>query len=245
LRAGLVEDAREDLRLALAGGLLSARAAARDPDLAPYLSLLPELPAVPFTLTATVPTGLAWLDSEVEVRLNVDGAIPGSLTITAPGADGPARVVRVVEDDVEGASAGDRKRTFVWTLRVLGTGTVQIPALVVEQAGLSASALGGAFPCAGPPGAAELRQPLTFAVPSVVWADHGVPAVWRDRDVWVAVQPEARLETEPAGVASVMRMAVRRDGHAVADLFALPDAALTAVSVRLGPTLLLRQPIDR
>src|SRR5690606_19663194 len=128
------EAARDDLIEALAAHAITPRGVLRDPALRALAGRpgFEFLPSAPLEARLDVPEGVAFLGSEVEVTLRVEGAVEGPLALRDAGGPIPARVVRTVEAD-ETTPTGDHVRTLRWTLRVTGAGLATIGPLTVAQ----------------------------------------------------------------------------------------------------------------
>ncbi len=211
--------AAEDLKAALAAGVITPRRAMRDADLARVLGR-PELGFLPHAaLEATLiaPAQLGFKGSEVEVGLDVVGADDGPIEVIG-AASGPVELVRAVEDSGQDG-AGDGTRSVRWTLRVLGRGDALVGPLTVRQGGLVATTAAAGWSNAAPAGnPSVIAPPLSLRSPSSVLGARVAPDAWRDgHGAWAAVPPGARVESDP-----VMRLSsawsLRVGGEPVVDL---------------------------
>ncbi len=165
-RARRVDEAAADVRAALSAGAVTPRAVLRDPDLAPLAEhpALDFLPDAPLEAKLTVPSGLSFLGSEVEVSLEVVGVGSGPLEVGG-GVAGPVELVRVTEAASQD-TLGDGVRTLRWTLRVAGAGTVGVGPLEVRQGPWTTSVALVPFETGAPP-AAEPAPTQRLPLPSL------------------------------------------------------------------------------
>ena len=211
--------AAEDLKAALAAGVITPRRAMRDADLARVLGRpeLSFLPAAPLEATVHAPERLGFAGSEVDVAVEFLGAEDGPVQVVG-GITGPVELVRVVEDSGKDA-AGDGTRSVVWTLKVLGAGEAVVGPLTVKQGSLEASAAVARWSNAAPQGRPAVSSAtLPLQTPSAVLGDRVAPDAWRAGDVaWVAVTPGARVDADPVMPVS-SAWSLRVGGEPVADL---------------------------
>lgn len=208
---GRLAEAADDLRTAIASGLLTPRSAIREPELA-ALAGQPGLPPLP---ERPVDVASSWeeVDGTTVIRWvirHAPASVDGWKVSVTPGAT----VVSIDE-----ASAREPDGDLVTTLAVglrgprpvaLGPGVVELGAPVSQLAEV---------PVTGPGAPGE---PLEWPLPSQVLGARAVPSAWAGVDgVWIALGPGVSAGTEPTREPG-FRASLRKMGEAPVELVYVP-----------------------
>lgn len=229
-RAGDLEGAAVDLRVALADGATTPRAARADPDLAPHAAqpaLADVLPAAAVEARADGPSRPITRGQRAEVVVEVVAPPAAGVPTVEGPITGPFRVVEVVVA-VEPGPDGDPRRTLRYAVRAVGDGEGTFGPLrvAVGEGGavaVDAVALRAVDPLRGAPDPADRALPPS---PEAVLADRPVPSAWvDDGGAWVVAPFGARVTLTP-DAAPRRRDRVDTPDRAV-ELWRLPPGART------------------
>lgn len=180
-RQGRQEEAAAEVGVALVGGVVAPRQAARDPDIAPHLAdpAWDLLPDEPLGAVLTVPDAVAFWGTEATITLVVQGVSDDPLELVGAGVTGPVALLGVVEDTRVDA-LGDTERVWTWTVRVEGEGEVVVGPLSARQGTWATQAVEGRFPTAAPSGRRGAPVAVALPVPSDVGDPGAAPTVIGD-----------------------------------------------------------------
>ncbi|MCO4744439.1 MAG: hypothetical protein KC912_06610 [Proteobacteria bacterium] len=207
-RMGMPELAGPELERALAGGVMSPRQAAADPDFEPYLghtafSFLPDRVLAPLGVEG--PAGPVFLGSEFRIAARIAGADERAIGITAEALHGPAVLTGAEETLLD--STDGLVRELVWTWRAEGPGTFTVGPLIATVGERSTSLPAVVVELLAPPDAtgqavlheARLPTPLEYgfgAVPRALVAGEDLVVVITAGDrVEIDPKPEGQPQT--------------------------------------------------
>ncbi|MFT4626017.1 MAG: hypothetical protein ACI8PZ_004688 [Myxococcota bacterium] len=202
-RAGRLDEAGRDLRMALDGGVTRPEDVLADPDFQRHLDhpALAFLPRQALKLLIESRKDSAFLASEVPVRLLVVGNDDAPVQLELTEISGPAEIVKVVQNTVQ--STDGLSTELVWTLRITGAGSIRLGPWQVSSAGRGASHPGIAFEAVAPPDHVGSVPPLSgpLPVPEAIAGGHEDLDVWRAVDrTWVRTLPGDRVDPSPPAV---------------------------------------------
>lgn len=205
LKLGDIEGAGADLRTVISAGALSSYEVASDPQIKPFVKQLDFLPSQPFALRFDTPQALAFWGSEVTTTL-VESGLHRELSLSAPDAHGPVRLVRMEEEARPGQGANPPEIHMKWHWRVVGRGPIVWGPIGVTVSGTTlqteaATGMAGA-PSHKP---VEDARPIEYTLASTLLDGRELPSAWRTaegvfvahpRDHRVVVEPQLQVETQ-------------------------------------------------
>jgi len=237
-RAGRIEEAGAEVRVALELGAATIAEARRDTDFAPHLAHPAMAPLqLPIALTVERLPDKVFRGSELMVNARLEHA--GTFTLSAP-VRGPALVVRAVEDE------RDVTRAFEWTLDTVAPGTIEVGPFDVRAEERP--------PVQQPAQRVEVVGPQREAAPGVADVSLAAPSTWAGAlelhhpvrmggRVVVKVAPTERVEVTPPAL-PLQRAELRRDGQPRWVAWSYP-ASVTEVVVRGAGGERFRGPPER
>ena len=195
-RLGRLNEAGPELRLALEGGAGRPEDVLGDPDFVAHLGH-PALQFLPRQALKVMVEGRdsdAFWASEVPIRLLVLGNGDAEVTLELDQVQGPAEVVKVVQDLVQTTDGPSTE--VVWTLRITGAGPVELGPWTVTSGGRRATYPALKFHAVAPKDRAEptarLRGPLVL--PQVIAGARDDLEGWsQDGRRWIKVKPGDRV----------------------------------------------------
>lgn len=223
------EEAGPELEAALSEGGLSALVALEDPDFAalrahPAFAFLPDSALV---VEVEPPPPVAFLGSEITLRLRLSGLVRPPITIVPGVAEGPLQLVSAVEDRISTPSGPGTELT--WTWRIAGAGTVTLGPLEVTAGDHRASTAPIEVEASAPPDRVlPSLPPPSLPIPSAALGGlEGPGARLRGSILEVRAGPRDRVTLEPPGPPPAERLEGREAGRTRWVLLRYPGAQAT------------------
>lgn len=237
-RAGRLDEAGEQLRLALRYDIRRPRQAMVDPDFAPHLDhpAFRFLPAQLLLVTVDVPTKPLFWGNEARVRVRVLGADAAPVRIEGP-MTGPVQLVKLAEDVIETSEGPARELT--WTYKVRAAGVVTVGPLTVHAAGHQATVGARTFTTTAPPGKTyedAVERPRVPDEPAATGAK------LEGTTLWVRALPGDHVELDPSPTEAPLEMQVLDRSALQAQVWRYAVREPTRVRIRRAGTTVYEGP---